>query len=144
MAEGISGETPTDAELVPSYPQLEPWQFKPGQSGNPSGRPKDPPEVKLIKRLTRQEMAEVGSLIVQGKISDLQMVATGPQSTVLKAMIAKVAINIMAKGDMHSLDLLLNRLIGKVKDEVVVDNLNTQVQRVVVLPSNGREVDGGA
>ena len=34
-------------------PQLDPWKFKPGQSGNPGGRPKKKPITDLYEQILR-------------------------------------------------------------------------------------------
>ncbi len=53
-------------------------------------------------------------------------------------MIASVAVRIIQGGDMHALDILLNRLVGKVKDEVMQQMEIRTPQVIVTLPDNGR------
>lgn len=114
---------------------LEKYHWKPGESGNPGGRPADSPELKALKRLTKEELTEVASLIVKGGIKDLE--ALKENGSVLQRMVASVAIRIMNKGDMFHLDVLLNRLIGKVKDEVQVNDGRSRI--VINIPDNGRD-----
>lgn len=117
----------------------DPWQ--PGQSGNPSGRPKLDPELRAIKNLTNKELIEIGNLVIKGNIEELKQVQRDPQATVIKTMIAAVAVKIISKGDMGALDVLLNRLIGKVKDETKISggfNTALPAQVIVTLPPNGR------
>lgn len=116
---------------------LPPHLWKEGQTGNPNGRPKESKEHKALRALTKAEMLEVGNIIVQGDVDALKVIAKDPKTIVLKAMIASVAIKIIQKGDMYSLDVLLNRLIGKVKDEIDHSILGGNTQIVVTLPSNG-------
>lgn len=111
----------------------KPWQ--PGESGNPDGRPPDSPELKALKHLTKEELTDVASLIVKGKIEDLEELKT--TGTILQRMVASVAIRIMNKGDMFHLDVLLNRLIGKVKDEVQIDDVRSRI--TINIPDNGRD-----
>ncbi len=128
----------SSAKTSNGAPQLNPYKWKPGESGNPNGRPKDPPEVKEIKLLTKQYFKEIGSLIVLGNIDELERIAQDRKQPVIKVMIAAVAVKAMSKGDMVAIDMLLNRLIGKVKEEV---ELSGQVNTIVRLrlPANGRE-----
>lgn len=120
-------------------------QWKKGQSGNPLGGKLHSPEVKKLKNLTKQELIDIGNLIVKGDIKALSALRDavkdgGEGVSVLSAWIASVAMRSIEAGDMHALDILLNRLIGKVKDDVSVTGLTTNIPQVVVtLPSNGRE-----
>ncbi len=113
-------------------------RWKPGQSGNPSGNAGDPPELKKLKNLTKGELVDVGNMVVKGDFDSLQKLAKDKKATVLQRMLAAVAVKVIEKGDMHSLDILLNRMVGKVKDEVAFTGNVPQV--VVNLPDNGRSV----
>lgn len=114
----------------PMSPNLKP--FLPGQSGNPSGRPKVDPEIKKLRDLTKEQFKEIAEFIIQGDATTLREYKTRPGVTVLQQWIASVAITAIQRGDMASLDKLLDRLIGKVKEQVdlkvfrptVVERLN--------------------
>lgn len=69
-------------------------QFKPGQSGNPTGRPKKLPELDKL-------LAEV--------FGDNEM------ELILKAMYSRAL-----KGDTRAADIILNRVYGKSQDRVDV------------------------
>lgn len=120
-------------------------QWKKGQSGNPLGARLHNPETKALKNLTKQELIDIGNLIVKGDIESLtairDSVKTGGKGvSVLSVWIASVAMRSIESGDMHALDILLNRLIGKVKDDVTLTSFSHNMPQVVVtLPSNGRE-----
>lgn len=112
-------------------------RFKPGQSGNPLGGKLHDPALKAVKNLTKKELAEIGNLVVKGDVAMLRELAEDEGETVLKRMVASVCFRVIDFGDMGALDTLLNRLVGKVKDEVKHEG---DVARVIVtLPSNGRE-----
>jgi len=105
---------------------LKKHQFKKGEpSANPLGAKLHNPEIRAIKNLTESEMVEIGSLILKGSLDELKAIKDAPGTTALKAMMASVAIKTIAKGDHQALDALLNRLIGKVKDEVKIISNNT-------------------
>lgn len=122
-------------------PIIKANQWKPGQSGNPGGRPADPPELKKLRHLTKQELVEIGNLIIKGSVEELKLIAQNPKTTVIQAMIASVAWRAIKRGDTQALDGILNRMIGKVKDEV---DFKAQVSShgsvKIIMPSNGREI----
>lgn len=92
-------------------------RFPKGVSGNPAGRP---PDVlgRQMRQLTAQEFAEIANLIVKGSIEELRKIVKDESQSAIKVMVAATAVKIISKGDMHSLDILLNRLVGKVKDQI--------------------------
>lgn len=111
-----------------------------GKSGNPMGRPVEPPELKLMKRLTRQELVEVGELVIMGNVATLKKLRTDDRCTVLKGMFISVCLKILRDGDMEKFDKLISRFIGKVKDEIDLNHSGEVKGRVLVmLPPNGRE-----
>ncbi len=119
--------------------QLRPHHWKKGQSGNPAGGRVLLPEEKLFKNLTKKELVEVGNYVIKGDLNALKKMASRPGATVLQIMLAAVCIKVIQKGDMHQLDILLNRLVGKVRDEIHATG-TVDARVIVSLPSNGREV----
>ncbi len=111
-------------------------QFKPGQSGNPLGGRAHDPELRAVKNLTKRELADIGNLIIKNDYDALKKLSKENSATVLQRMLASIAVRIIDKGDMGALDILMNRLVGKVKDEIALTNL-PQVN--VTMPANGRE-----
>lgn len=98
--------------------------------------PKDPDKAR-IKNLTKTELVEIGNLVVKGNIDALKKLAKAPGTPVITVWLAAICVKGIEKGDVGALDVLLNRLIGRVKEEV---NLTSNLPQVVVnLPSNGRE-----
>ncbi len=89
--------------------------FKKGQSGNPSGKKKN--------LLTRDQ--------VNGTISDLYSLGPGElkdfadskKGTMLEIHIAAIIAKGVSKGCSHALEGLLQRSIGKIKDEQDIDVL---------------------
>lgn len=120
-------------------------QFKKGQpSANPLGGKLHNPEIKLIKRLTEKELAEVATVILQGRIGDLKNLMKNPDTSPLQGMVAGLALKTMTRGDASAFNALMDRILGKVKDNVNVSGtLGTNVtgtSRVIIsLPSNNRE-----
>lgn len=121
------------------------YQNKPGGTESyrvARGNYKYPPGFKLLKNLTRAELVDVASVLLKGDMEGVRKAMNDPRSPPLIAALASVMVKIHERGDMHALDLLLNRIIGKVRDETHFSGAigGTQGSTVIVnLPSNGRE-----
>ena len=111
---------------------LKEHQFKKGQTGNAQGGKLHDPVIKKLKNLTEHEMIEIGSLVLKGSVDELRAIAKDGKASALKCMMAAVAVRTISKGDPAALEVLLNRLIGKVKERLDV-----------TMPSNGREAKIG-
>lgn len=128
------------AEKKPNKGHANIRPFAKGVSGNPLGGKLHDPEIKAIKKLTKEELKEMGSLVLKNNLDALREIKDDPKASVLKVLVASVCIKAIAKGDMHSLDVLLNRLIGKVKEEIAVEGDGLAAPIVnIVLPNNGRQ-----
>lgn len=115
-------------------------RFKVGNNANPRGAGAHDPFIRKIKKLTNGELLELMNLIVQGDMALVHKINKDPNAPVIQAMIAAIVLRIANKGDMHALDALLNRLVGKSK-EALHDATEDRGPRVIVhLPSNGREL----
>lgn len=97
-------------------------RFVPGQSGNPSGRPKKLPKLDEL-------MAEVlGSETQEGKTQAQEIL----ESMVTRAM----------KGDVQAAQLLLDRAYGKAKQPIEADVDMTIVWQETKTYDSKRETDG--
>lgn len=88
--------------------------FKPGQSGNPKGRPKDPPELKAIKQMTRGEFSLLIHKLIGLKPEDLKDF----KGTVLEMAMASAVQAAIKHGDFSKMQSFIERLFGKVPDVV--------------------------
>lgn len=103
------------------------------------GRGHYPVEVNLLKNLTTKELIDVGNQIVKGSVEDILKYQNNPNASALQVMLAAVVARVIRKGDMQVLDILLNRLIGKVKDEIKLSGeIINPPQIVIMLPPNNR------
>lgn len=127
-----------DDKKKKSLQNLKP--FKKGISGNPSGRSPLSPEEKKLRKMTKEQFKEVGDLIVNGKWDELEDVESDPNATVIQRMVCKALIVAHGKGDWHTVNLLLDRLIGRVKEEIDI----SLPKPTVILLGDGKEIILGA
>lgn len=94
------------------------WQK--GQSGNPKGS-SDVARMKGdIGRMTHVQVAEVGSLLLEGTLEQLQAKAIDPDASALQRWTATLVTQSMEKGDSATYERILNRIVGRVKDVIEV------------------------
>lgn len=97
-------------------------RFKPGQSGNPRGMIPTSPEVKYVRKITSQALEEIGDLILSSDKDKLRSISEDETESVIRRIYAKAATNAMTKGDLVNLEMILNRVIGKVREKVDVSS----------------------
>jgi hypothetical protein len=102
--------------------------FKPGQSGNLSGRPK-----KWITTLKKQgwkasEVNDAISVMMQMTVTELMELYQNPETTVLEKTIAGAIRKSIQHGSLYSLETLLNRVHGKPKEQTE----NKHIHKIIV------------
>lgn len=98
---------------------LRPWQ--PGQSGNPSGRPKIPEHLRSIASLSQGEVCKLVSKYARMTRDELQQAIQAPSTPVLEMAIASIFAQSIKQGDYTRLAFLLDRAIGKVPQVILSD-----------------------
>lgn len=88
-------------------------RFKPGESGNKSGRPKLPKELALIRSLTADEVKKIISKFAEMKKSEIEMTLDDPSTPILHLAIASIFNQCAKHGDYGRLSFLLDRAVGK-------------------------------
>jgi hypothetical protein len=100
---------------MPSGKKATGRPFKKGQSGNPKGSSErmKSRQLKNIAKLTAEEVADVGTLILGNDRDALQALAKDPHSSVLKVWMAGLVVQSMKKGDATIFRAVLDRVVGK-------------------------------
>ncbi len=91
-------------------------QFKKGISGNPSGRPSLPIDVLKAKNINKVEFERVLNDFLMLPKEQLKVILDDDASTVMEQVLASFLDKAIAYGDHQRLGLILDRLIGKIKD----------------------------
>lgn len=111
--------------------------FVKGVSGNLKGRPKVPEDIKKLRNLSHKEISEIGAIVVRGNREALLAVKDDPNSTVLQSWIASVAYYGIKEGNAQSLNALLDRLVGKVKEQI---DITIAPRLTVIKRANGEDI----
>jgi len=95
--------------------------FKPGQSGNPSGKPK--------QLLTKDKVSSIFQKFSCKNRIELQAVIDDQKSTMIEIMVASVMVKAAKEGDYARVQFLLDRAVGKVPNENINENLNANIDK---------------
>lgn len=103
---------------------LKPHQFKPGQTGNPSGRPPNPIK-NALKKLTGQSLQRIIKAVVKGNIDEVQRIAQDPNSSGIEVAVAACFIKAVKQGDWSTVERMIERIVGKIPDKLLVESTST-------------------
>jgi hypothetical protein len=114
--------------------------FKPGQSGNPKGGPGLPKDLREARKLGQLELERAVNRLIYLSRSELRAVIENPDTPMFDITIASIIAQAAQKGDQQRLEFVLNRIIGRVKDQIEI----TQPKPFVVTKRSGEQVLLGA
>ena len=92
--------------------------FKKGETGNKGGRPKMDPEIKELLNLTKSAYREIALKYLNMSKKETLALKENDEMSMLEWAFVKCILVIHKKGDYATLDKMMDRVIGKVKDEV--------------------------
>lgn len=72
----------------------------------------------MIRRLSREQITEIGTIVLEGKLEDLERIANDPNSSVLKVMIVACVQKAVSKGDTTALATILEQIAGRMKQTI--------------------------
>jgi hypothetical protein len=94
--------------------------FVKGQVANPRGPDAHTAETKAMRKLTRADLVLMGSMLTSMPLREARLVAKNESNTTLRTVCANAIVRANDEGDFALFDRLLDRVIGKVKEEVDV------------------------
>lgn len=111
-------------------------RFKPGQSGNPNGRPPMPKEINRFKKLTIEELEELGSVLMRSTKAEIDDILKDPAESQIRVIVAKALMLAASEGNFNMLDSILNRVIGRPKEKIDL----TVTKPSILIKKDGTEV----
>lgn len=111
--------------------------FQKGVSGNPNGRPKLPPEIKQIQKMSPTFVRAMINKLSRMTKDELATHLKDPKTPVLEVTLGSIYAKAIKDGDYMRLNFLLDRTIGKVKDEVDI-SLTPQITYKTSMTEDGR------
>ena len=116
------------AELVPGkYEGSKMNRFSKGESGNPKGRPRKLITKMKIDGYKLSEINDTIQAMVSMKLSELKTVWDNPDSTILEKTVANALRKSLEKGELDSVETLLNRVYGKPKEHLDIEQKNINI-----------------
>lgn len=100
----------------PQNKNLKP--FKKGQSGNPSGKPKTPPDVLEAKKTTNADFVRIASQFLGMTRQEVSQALNKPEASMLELLIGGIVAKAAKDHDYLRANFILDRTIGKVPDTI--------------------------
>lgn len=88
---------------------LKEHSFKPGQSGNPSGRPKTPDDILAARKHSREELERTILRLVWADEAAIKAEADASETPIIVRIIGKMAIKALKTQDVTRSSFLLDR-----------------------------------
>jgi hypothetical protein len=87
-------------------------RWKPGQSGNPMGGMVNP-ALHFVRRLTRNEIAEIGTMVLESNLDKLKEIFQDKGTSAFKVMFISTILGAIEKKDAYSMAVILEQICGK-------------------------------
>jgi len=118
--------------------------YKPGQSGNPKGRPKRAVSYLTGKGYKLTEINDTIQEMVGMNIAELKKVRESDNATILEKTIAEALKKGLEKGNLESIETLLNRVYGKPKQDYDITSGGKELDNkprveIQIIKTDGKE-----
>lgn len=106
--------------------------FKPGETGNPNGRPQVPQDVKQMRELNKVELTRILNKFVYLTKDELSECLKDPMTPAVEMMVGTIIHKAITTGDHSRLTFILDRLVGPNKQSVeVTGTLHSQLVKII-------------
>lgn len=85
------------------------------------GQPIVPPEVREAKKIVRADYIQIIKDLSNKPVDDILRIASDKKENILRACVASAMLWTHKKGEPQRLEILMQRVVGKVKERVELD-----------------------
>lgn len=125
----------TDAK--PSGNSAKPWLFKPGQCGNPNGRPRKSPALREMERVTREQATVVLEKLAGPALRVLQQALAGRD----RALAVRCAIDVLDRTQGKAIQRIDATMSGGETTTIVtVEQLQAAARRLLATQATDLQV----
>ena len=122
-------------------------QWEKGESGKPKGRPKKPVLTMKVEGYKLAEINDTIQMMVGMTAGELLKVWENPKATILERTIASALRKSIEKGNLDSVETLLNRVYGKPNEKLDIttdgEKINEPRVQIEILRSGDNKIDNG-
>lgn len=101
--------------------ELKPYEFKPGQSGNPNGRPRKWVSTLWERGYKKSEVVDCIQVLIAMDEKELEDIAKDKTLTILETIVATALLQAKKKKSLYNIETLLTRVYGAPKQEIEAD-----------------------
>ena len=107
-----------------------------GESGNPKGRAKKLVPSMKVEGYKLTEINDTIQSIISMTVDELKQVWDNPKSTILEKTVAGALKKSLEKGNLESVETLINRVYGKPKEKIDIESKNESTIRIQIIKNN--------
>jgi hypothetical protein len=107
-----------------------------GESGNPKGRLKKLVPSMKVEGYKLTEINDTIQAIISMTMDELKDVWNNPKSTILEKTVAGALKKSLEKGNLESVETLINRVYGKPKEKIDIESKTESSIRIQIIKNN--------